>query len=58
MKKQFLQKNDLFDKDFKSYAIFVEVIYEKRVNNFCSSIANHEDFLSPGGSHYQVFCSH
>jgi len=58
VKIQLLQVNDLFDKDFKSYAIFVEVIYEKRVYNFCSLIANHEDFLSPGGSHYQVFYSH
>ena len=30
MKIQFLQKNDLFDKDFKSYAIFVGVIYQKK----------------------------
>ena len=44
MKIQFLQKNDLFDKDFKSYAIFVGVICKKRVYYFCSSIANHEDF--------------
>ena len=58
MRIQFLQKNDLFDKDFKSYAIFVEVIYDKRVYNFCSLIANHEDFLSPGGCHSQIFYSH
>ena len=40
MKIQFLQVNDLFDKDFKSYAAFLEAIYQKkRVSIFCSSIA-------------------
>ena len=30
MKIQFLQVNDLFDKDFKSYAAFLEAIYQKK----------------------------
>ena len=48
MKIQFLQVNDLFDKD-----LFLEAIYQKQVSIFCSSIANqhHEDFVSPGGCH-------
>ena len=39
MKIQFLQVNDLFDKDFKSYAAFLEAIYQKKECLFCSSIA-------------------
>ena len=30
MKIQFLHVNDLFDKDFKSYAAFLEAIYQKK----------------------------